>query len=229
MFTGLVECIGTITKRAPQNGGARVLVCCPLAQLVLGESIAVDGVCLTVAKLAPGGFEADASSETLERSTLGSTKLGSNVNIERALAVGDRMGGHMVSGHVDGVGTLTAMAALGNATELTFAMPHTLAHFVAEKGSIAIAGISLTVNAVGSEEFSVAVIPHTLANTSLQHARNGFRVNLEVDVVARYVARIMAVGGGQPTGASANGERAAAWDQADAHMSGVLRKAGYMT
>lgn len=196
MFTGLVSAIGALAERGSRGGsgsGARLRVRCALdgGPLELGESIAVSGCCLTVARIVGDGFEADASAETLARTTLGSLAEGAPLNLERALRAGDRMGGHLVTGHVDGVGSLAARRPVGESVAMTFAMPAPLARFVAEKGSIAVDGVSLTVNGVAGERFDVTIIPHTLGATNLGSLAVGAPVNLEVDLVARYVARLM--------------------------------------
>jgi riboflavin synthase len=191
VFTGLVEEMGMLTARQPRGPGARVAIACTMAPLELGESISVDGVCLTVDTILKGGFEADCSLETLTRTTLGSVAIGGPVNLERAMPLGGRMGGHIVSGHVDGTGFLAEKRAVGAALQVTFGMPRDLARYVAEKGSICINGVSLTVNAVSADTFSVTLIPHTLQKTSLHGLDVGAKVNLEVDVIARYVARLL--------------------------------------
>ncbi len=165
-----------------------------LSSLVLGESIAVMGVCLTVQKILDGAFEADASSETLSRSTLGSLSIGSRLHLERALPVGGRLGGHIVAGHVDGLGRLIERKQMGEAIELGFSFEPALAPFLAEKGSIAIDGVSLTINAIGSNQLHVAVVPHTQDETLLADMKVGTRSNLEVDILARYVVRWLQVG-----------------------------------
>ena len=199
MFTGLVAATGR--PRSPRGPRAR----CPPRlsgparrgnRSSFGESIAIDGCCLSVAAIHGDGFEADASAETLSRTTLGRILPGSAVNLERALRAGDRMGGHLVTGHVDGVGELVSRRPVGEAAAMTFAAPAALARFIAEKGSIAVSGVSLTVNAVGAgARFDVTLIPITLAATNLGALASGGRVNLEVDLVARYVARLIEVGG----------------------------------
>jgi riboflavin synthase len=194
VFTGLVEERGTLRTRSARGPGARITVGCTLAPLVLGESISVDGVCLTVASIVPGGFEADCSHETLARTTLGKVAMGAGVNLERAVPLGGRMGGHIVSGHVDGEGTIESMQPIGDAVRVDFAVPPELARYVAEKGSIAVNGVSLTVNSVAGNRFSVVIIPHTWEKTTLGAIAAGSKVNLEVDVLARYVARLLEVG-----------------------------------
>ncbi len=195
MFTGLVEAMGTLVQRRMRGREAQLVIESPFSDLVLGESIAVDGVCLTVTSFEGGTFHLDASSETLEKTTLG--KLGHNqrVNLERALPVGGRLGGHIVSGHVDGVGTIAEQKASGGAMEVTFRAPAELMRFIAEKGSICVSGVSLTVNHVKNDTFDVMLIPHTREKTSLDGLRVGESVNLEVDLLARYVARLVEAGG----------------------------------
>jgi riboflavin synthase len=198
MFTGLVEANGTIASRVARGPGARLTIGANLEgeALVLGESIAVDGVCLTVDAIAPGGFEVDASGETLARTTLGGLQVGARVHLERAMRPSDRFGGHIVTGHVDGVGSLAARrlergeGGAGESWWLSFAMPADLARFVAQKGSIAVDGVSLTVNGVSADRFEVTIIPHTARKTKLGALGVGEAVNLEVDLVARYVARL---------------------------------------
>ena len=194
MFTGLVETTGTLRARTPRGPGARLVIECSLGPLALGESVAVDGVCLTVQTIVSGGFEADASHETLARTTLGRLPLGAGVHLERALALGDRLGGHIVSGHVDGVVTVADVRPVGESLFLAFAMDRALAPYVAEKGSVAIDGVSLTVNGVGEAGFDVVIVPHTQVVTKLGRRAPGDACNVEVDVLARYVARMLEVG-----------------------------------
>ncbi len=202
MFTGLVAKAGTLAtvRRAgdtndTRNLGARLEIRARFEDgpLALGESIAVNGACLTVDAIAPDGdgFEVDASAETLARTTLGALEVGSPVHLERALRAADRMGGHIVTGHVDGVGTLAERRAVGDAVWMAFRVPSELAKFIAEKGSIAVDGVSLTVNAVLGDRFEVTIIPHTLEKTTFGAIAPGSRVNLEVDLIARYVARFL--------------------------------------
>lgn len=193
MFTGLVETTGVLAERSARGPGARLLIRASLAgePLAMGESITVDGACLSVVEIRPDGFAVDATSETLARTTLGEAAPGKRVNLERALRAADRLGGHIVTGHVDDVGSLLARSAAGEAFAMTFSLPAGLQRFVAEKGSIAVSGVSLTVNAVRRGEqatFDVMLIPITLRVTSLGDLAPGDRVNLEVDLVARYVA-----------------------------------------
>ncbi len=197
MFTGLVSARGLLTGREERGPSASLAVrAVELSRdepLGLGESIAIDGACLSVVKVLPDGFSVDATAETLARTTLGALPVGSRVNLERSVRAGDRLGGHLVTGHVDGVGTLSARREVGDALALTFTLPLPLARYVAEKGSIAVNGVSMTVNAAGPDTFDVMVIPITRAQTNLGDLAPGSRVNLEVDLVARYVARLMAV------------------------------------
>lgn len=163
----------------------------PFDHVEAGESIAVNGACLTVVAFDAGGFEADASSETLAVTTLGRLPVGRPLNLERALRAGDRLGGHLVSGHVDGVGTVAAVAEDAHAQRWRFTAPPTLMRYIAQKGSITVDGTSLTVNAVEGDAFEVALVPHTLAHTTFGATRPGDPVNLEVDQVARYVERLL--------------------------------------
>ncbi len=226
MFTGLVEEKGTLTGRVTRGPGARLSLRCRMARLVLGESISVDGVCLTVDAIVPGGFEAEASAETLARSTLGGRPIGASVNLERATPLGGRMGGHVVAGHVDAVGSIVEKTPVGEALKVTFAFPRELAAFIAEKGSIAINGVSLTVNGVGGDQFDVVLVPHTRGETSLDALAVGTKVNLEVDVLARYVARqlsVLGIGAVAGTGTSST-PSAASSDEA---WLSRLSRAGY--
>lgn len=192
MFTGIVTDVGSVRALTRDGrGGARLAVQCRYEALVLGESIAVDGACLTVAAKHTWGFDADASDETLARTTLGTYAPGRRVNLERALAVGDRLGGHIVSGHVDAVGRVRARTPAGGAERWSFSAPDAVLRYCAEKGSIAIDGTSLTINAVDTEGFEVMLIPHTVANTALGDRHVGAAVNLEADLLARYVARAL--------------------------------------
>jgi len=199
MFTGLVEATGQLIRRDPAGADARLEIHCTLdGPLVIGESISVDGVCLTVETITDGGFACDASSETLARSTLGALDLPAKVNLERATPLGGRMGGHIVTGHVDATGVLLARQRErgkqgkpdeSDMSKLTVGFPSNLARFIAEKGSICVNGVSLTVNGVGADRFDVMIIPHTAAVTSLGALAEGGKVNLEVDVLARYILR----------------------------------------
>ena len=191
MFTGLVETMGVLAERTARGPGARLVIRATLANepLAMGESISVDGCCLSAVELGQGRFAVDATAETLARTTLGTLPVGKQVNLERAVRAGDRLGGHLVTGHVDAVGKLLERREVGEAVAMRFSLPAELARFVAEKGSVAVGGVSLTVNAVAAESFDVMIIPITLRVTTLGELAPGDPVNLEVDLVARYVAR----------------------------------------
>ncbi len=200
MFTGIIQTVGRLRSRTRVRGGTVVTVEGSFTDLALGESVAVDGVCLTVTSKTPGGFTADASAETLAKTTLGSLAVGARVNLERALALGERLGGHIVAGHVDGVGTVSARERVDTAEKVTVDLPVELLKFVAVKGSVAVDGVSLTVNGVGPKSFEVMLVPYTQGQTALGDRPVGGRVNIEVDVLARYVARAMEHNGGGDTG-----------------------------
>jgi len=188
VFTGLIQDVGEILARNARGPGARLSIRTKMANLVLGESISVDGACLTVDATHKDVFDVDASAETLEKTTLGKA---TRVNLERALAVGDRLGGHIVTGHVDGTGALASRTPLGDAVAMSFTMPDDLARFVAKKGSITVSGVSLTVNEIHADRFDVVLIPRTLKETTLGDLEPGSRVNLEVDLLARYLERLL--------------------------------------
>lgn len=189
MFTGLVESTGILRAREPRGPGFRLVIGCGVEDLELGESIAVSGVCLTVAAIEPGAFAADVSLETVDKTTLGRLPVGAAVNLERSLRAGDRLGGHLVSGHVDGVARVLEIEAVGEAKRVSCSIPPELSRFVAAKGSVALDGVSLTVNALRADGVELMLIPHTLAVTNLGALRAGSELNLEVDLVARYVVR----------------------------------------
>jgi len=193
MFTGLIQEVGRIASVRRSGGGADLSVEAPgigpLAQT--GESIAVSGACLTVERADARGFVCHAGAETLQRTTVGTLAPGAAVNLERALSAGDRLGGHFVQGHVDCVGAIVGRADEGSTVRFTVEIPAEYARYVVEKGSIAIDGISLTVTEVAGARFSVAIIPHTLANTTLASAGRGQRVNIETDILAKYVERLL--------------------------------------
>ncbi len=232
MFTGLVETKGTV-DRITHSGAAsgatdtRLVIRGELGPeaLALGESIAVDGVCLTVAAIGKPGpglcvFEADASAETLAKTTVGALKPGAHVNLERAMPLGGRMGGHIVSGHVDGVATIAEKSPLGGAVKVTFQLPDELARYVAPKGSICVSGVSLTVNNVEGARFDVLLVPHTREKTSLDALPVGARVNIEVDLLARYVARLLE--------AAQNAPAPSTTESSDAAWTERLQRAGYL-
>lgn len=194
MFTGIIEGVGRLAARESLGGDVRFTFAVgtlPFDDVRLGESIAVNGVCLTVIEADATSFKADASTETLALTTLGTLPLGAVLNLERAMRPSDRFGGHMVSGHVDGLGTVQAIVEDARAQRWRFAAPAALLKYVAKKGSICVDGVSLTVNAVDGEGFEVALIPHTVAHTRFAETRVGEAVNLEIDLVARYVERLL--------------------------------------
>jgi riboflavin synthase len=194
VFTGLVEDLGTVT-RADRRSDALVLTVrpsrIPVAELTLGESIAHDGVCLTVTARGGDRYDVLAGAETLAKTTLGDRRVGQRLHLERALAMGARLGGHMVAGHVDGVGELIARTDRGANLILAVRPPPELLRYIISKGSIAIDGISLTVNTVDHDQFAVAIIPHTGAMTHIAERRSGARLNLEVDLIGKYVERLV--------------------------------------
>jgi len=191
MFTGLIESQGIITRVDRVAGGGQLEVYAPEfgRDMAIGDSIAVDGACLTVVKFIRGAFIADVSGETLDRTTLGSLRQGSKVNLERALRLSDRLGGHLVSGHVDGVGTLVQRHVAGNSTVYQFQAPAEVLLYLVSKGSVAVDGISLTVVQIRGDNFAVAVVPHTETSTTLAEKPIGARVNIEADMMAKYVER----------------------------------------
>lgn len=195
MFTGIVQALGTLQQRQHLGGDQRFWVAAgdlDLSDVQLGDSIAVSGVCLTAVALEPGRFAVDVSRETLERSTLGSLALGAQVNLEKALRLADRLGGHLVAGHVDGVGTLLSAQASGRSQVYRVQVPQDLRRYIAAKGSICVDGVSLTVNSLYPDGFALNLIPHSLAQTTAQFWKPGQRLNLEVDLLARYLERLMA-------------------------------------
>lgn len=193
MFTGLIQEIGTVREIRPSGQGRQLAVrSAPItAEVKIGDSVAVDGACLTVVSTSSDVFVADVSTESLGRTTLGTRKPGDRVNLEPALRLGDRLGGHLVTGHVDGLGRIVDRHEKGNGTTFTVAADPDLMSLIVEKGSITIDGISLTVNRVAKSDFSVMVIPHTLKNTTLCDRLAGHRVNLETDLLGKYVARLL--------------------------------------
>jgi riboflavin synthase len=202
MFTGLVEGMGNVLAVDPGHGLTRLTLETPFdaAELALGESVAVDGVCLTAAALHPGGFAVDAVAETLRLTTLGRLSPGDPVNVERSLRVGDRLGGHLVQGHVDGTAEVLGVTRDGGDVRLQLALPPGLRPYVALKGSIALSGVSLTVAGLEGSAFEVALIPETLARTTLGRVRQGDRVNVEVDLVARYLEGLIHPGNARREG-----------------------------
>lgn len=193
MFTGLIECEGVVTRAERVGGGMRLEVYAPEfgRDMAIGDSVAVDGVCLTIVKFIRGAFLADVSGETLDRTTLGTLVQGSKVNLERALRLSDRLGGHIVTGHVDGVGRLELRQPAGGYTVYQFGAPPAVMEYVIEKGSIAVDGISLTVARMSDRGFTVAVIPQTENATTLKDKPIGAPVNLEADILGKYVKRFV--------------------------------------
>lgn len=194
MFTGLIEGVGRLAAREQRGGDARLRIAVgslPFADVQPGESIAVNGVCLTVVGFDRASFEADASTETLALTTLGRLAPGRPLNLERAMRPTDRLGGHLVSGHVDGCGHVLGVRDDARAQRWRFGAAAALLRYVAAKGSICVDGVSLTVNAVDAAGFEVALVPHTLAHTAFGQTATGDAVNLEVDLVARYVERLL--------------------------------------
>jgi len=192
VFTGIIEAVGRVIHLAPASKGFRVTIearSLDLADVAVGDSIAVNGCCLTVVDLAKGSFAMDVSQETLDCTA--DLRQGTEVNLEKALRLSDRLGGHLVTGHVDGVGTVADFVAEGDSRRLTVAVPVALSRFIARKGSVTINGVSLTVNEVSASTFGVNLIPHTLAVTNLKELAPGVRVNIEVDLIARYVERLL--------------------------------------
>jgi riboflavin synthase len=192
MFTGLVESTGTVAAVEREGGGTRLTVAAPLAaELADGDSVAVNGVCLTARGVAPESFAADVMTETLRRSSLGPLEVGDSVNLELPLRAGDRLGGHVVQGHVDGVGSVESVSEDGFARIVRVAAPDELLRYVVEKGSIAVDGVSLTVSAVDDQAFEVSLIPETLERTTLGSLAPGRPLNIEVDVLAKYVEKLV--------------------------------------
>lgn len=194
MFTGLIEGVGSVAGREMRGGDARLRIAVgtlPFADVALGESISVNGACLTVVAFDETSFDIDASNETLSLTTLGQLPIGASVNLERAMKPTGRLGGHLVSGHVDGVGRVLRIEHDARAQRWAFSAPAPLLKYIAQKGSICVDGVSLTVNAVDGDGFEVALIPHTVSHTAFSQTKVGDPVNLEVDLVARYVERLL--------------------------------------
>lgn len=206
MFTGIITALGTVRAISPIGEGRdmRLVIEAPwpdTASIALGASIACSGCCLTAVELGPDWFAADASAETLACTTMGTWQVGSRINLERSLKVGDELGGHIVSGHVDGVGHAVSATPENASTRWQFRVPADLSRFIAEKGSVAINGVSLTVNAVRGDTFGVNIIPHTASVTSFATLQPGDAVNIEIDMLARYVARLAEAQSGAAKGA----------------------------
>lgn len=194
MFTGIVQDVGRVLARESRGGDERLTIACErldLSRTRVGDSLCVQGCCLTATEVHGGTFSADVSRETLARTTLGALTAGSPVNLEPALRAGDPLGGHLVSGHIDGVGRVAAVTSDARSRRITIEVPSRLARYIAPKGSVAVDGVSLTVNEVTDASFGVNLIPHTLSVTTLGALTEGARMNLEVDQVARYVDRLL--------------------------------------
>lgn len=194
MFTGIIQAVGSIASLQQRGGDLRIGIQTgklPLEDVALGDSIAVSGVCLTVVELAGSRFFADVSGETLRRTSLGGLGVGDAVNLEKALTLATRLGGHLVSGHVDGIGSVIARRQDSRSVQFTIQAPDELARYIAVKGSICVDGVSLTVNAVSGASFELNIVPHTLEETTLEGFRVGRQVNLEVDLIARYLERLL--------------------------------------
>jgi len=199
MFTGIIESIGNIAAKQAKGGDIRLQINTgklDLNDVKLGDSIAVNGICLTVISLASGSFSADVSVETLNHSTLQQLSAGSAVNLEKALTLSTRLGGHMVSGHVDGVGEVVEYLADARSVRVGVKLPNSLMKYLAQKGSICVDGVSLTVNRIESNVFYLNIVPHTVQETIIDTWKVGTEVNVEVDVVARYLERLL-MGGGE--------------------------------
>jgi riboflavin synthase len=200
MFTGIVEDVGTVLGLKP--GAKEVLIRIrtkniDVSEIKIGDSISVNGACLTVISVKNDTFAVEASHETLRRTTLSKLKLGSMVNLERSLKLGDRLGGHIVNGHVDGVGRVESTTRRGKSVEFWFSIPKGHSRYVVDKGSIAVDGVSLTINAVNGERFSVNIIPHTQEATIFGHLKPGDSVNLEFDIIGKYVEKFLVGKGGE--------------------------------
>ncbi len=199
MFTGIIQALGQICGMQRQSGDLRLTVAAgnlDLSDVQLGDSIAVSGACLTVVEVQRDAFAVDVSRETLDKTILGRLQVGNPVNLEKALRLADRLGGHLVAGHVDGVGQIREVSASGRSQVFAIAAPPDLLRYVAAKGSVCVDGISLTVNALRGDLFMLNLIPHTLAQTTAAQWRPGQSVNLEVDLIARYLERWVATGPG---------------------------------
>jgi riboflavin synthase len=218
MFTGIIEAVGEVADLQARGGDVRLRIRTgklDLADVALGDSIAVNGVCLTAVELPGDGFVADVSRETLSLTSLGQLQVGSKVNLEKALTLATRLGGHLVSGHVDGLGSVVERHNDARSVRFTIEAPNELARYIAHKGSITVDGTSLTVNAVSGSRFELNIVPHTLQETIMDGYAAGSRVNLEVDLVARYLERLLL------------GERAAQSDAAGIDLE-MLARAGFV-
>jgi len=194
MFTGIIEAVGTIKAININGQGARLVIATnnlDMSDVKLGDSIATNGICLTVVDFTASSYSADVSNETLQRTGFANYRVGMKVNLEKAMLASTRFGGHMVSGHVDGIAEILSIVNNGNSIEYWLSMPADLAHYVAEKGSVTIDGTSLTVNALGEGKFRLTIVPHTVKETIFGDYNVGSKVNLEVDLIARYLERLL--------------------------------------
>jgi riboflavin synthase len=201
MFTGIVQDVGRVVSRETRGGDTRLLIAFDRLDpsgINVGDSICVQGCCLTAVELQDRTFAADVSRETLSLTTLGELEVGSRVNLEPSLKAGDPLGGHLVSGHIDGVGEIAASSGDARSRRITISVPGPLSRYIARKGSVAIDGVSLTINEVQGATFGINLIPHTQAITTLGTLRVGTRVNVEIDQIARYVERLLSTDGGSP-------------------------------
>lgn len=199
MFTGIVKALGTVASMERRGGDMHLRVesaDLPWSDYAVGDSIAVNGVCLTAVVLSDGGFDTDVSLETLDVTTLGQLALGASVNLEPALSVGERLGGHFVSGHVDCMARVTALSADARSTRLSIELPAEYARYIAKKGSVCVDGVGLTINAVSGNSFELNIIPHTTEHTIIGAYAVGSSVNIEVDLLARYLERLLGEEGG---------------------------------
>ena len=220
MFTGIIQATGTITRMESRNGDMRLSIATgklDLSDVAMGDSIAVNGVCLTAVELPGDGFSADVSNETLALTTLGNLKVGSRVNLEKALTLSARLGGHLVSGHVDGIGTVLERSPDARSERFVIEAPEVLARYIAQKGSVCVDGTSLTVNKVDGARFELNIVPHTLQETIIGEYAPGSEVNLEVDLIARYLERLML------------GERAGLPGEKTDINEDLLRKTGFIS
>jgi riboflavin synthase len=218
MFTGIIQSMGSIAALQRRDGDLRITIdsgTLPLLDVTRGDSIAVSGVCLTVVELGSDGFAADVSGETLKRTVLGRLAVNDAVNLEKALTLETRLGGHLVSGHVDGIGRVLSRRADSRSVQFAVQAPDELARYIATKGSICVDGVSLTVNGVRGAAFDLNIVPHTLAQTTLGEYRPGREVNLEVDLIARYLERLL------------QGDRAARPDAGGELSREVLEASGF--
>jgi riboflavin synthase len=220
MFTGLVEQVGRILANGPRGQGHRLAVAAQFDRLVAGESVAVNGVCVTVTRVSEAGFDADVSLETLRSTTLGRLRSGTEVHLERALRLEDRLGGHLVSGHVDGIAVVERVEPAGEAVRVTLRAPTELLPYLTRKGAVALDGVSLTVNEVSGGSFDVMLVPFTREHTSLSQIGPGSELNIEADMLARYVvSHLERRGGAEPAGPRRSGD-------ANAGLLEALKRAG---